>query len=66
MRILYLLWTGFFSFGFLLAALKRHDTPSSGMSSASCLVTMGDALAGVPAAGAPAADITLLPTLSVE
>ncbi|KAJ7677574.1 hypothetical protein B0H14DRAFT_3536566 [Mycena olivaceomarginata] len=66
MRLLYLLWTGFFSFGFLFAALKRHDIPSSGMLSASCLVTMDDALAGVPAAGSPAADVTLLPTLSVE
>ncbi|KAJ7837675.1 hypothetical protein B0H14DRAFT_2589095 [Mycena olivaceomarginata] len=50
MRVLYLLWNAFFCLGMLLSVLKRHDTPSTSIPSAPCLVTMGDALAGVPAA----------------
>ncbi|KAJ7939475.1 hypothetical protein B0H13DRAFT_1850770 [Mycena leptocephala] len=50
MRVLYLLWNAILCLGLLLSVLKRHDTPSTSILGAPCLVAMGDALAGVPAA----------------
>jgi hypothetical protein len=55
MRVLYLLWNAFFCLGMLLSVLKRHDTPSTSIPSAPCLVVWAMPL-----------QVFLLLTLSVE